>query len=128
MANIKVGGRELALAFTICAMDKMEQILDKPINLEDVKDTITQVSKDRKLLVQVLAILANEGEAEAGREPDVTPAWLSAHMRPGLLPAAQIAVFHAVTEGMRMETADEGQEEEVDLVLEELKKNPAREA
>ena len=122
MITFKAGGRELALAFTLGAMDEIERRTGDKIDLQNVKDTVVESVKDRKKLVTVLAVLAAEGEAIEGRVYDGGEAWLNRHMRPGLLPKAQIAVLEAVTEGMSMESAEGDENEEIDLVLEELKK------
>lgn len=122
MITFKAGGRELALAFTLGAMDEIEHRTGVKIDLQNVKDTVVESVKDRKKLVTVLAVLAAEGEAIEGRLYDGGEAWLNRHMRPGLLPKAQIAVLEAVTEGMSMESAEGDENEEIDLVLEELKK------
>ena len=122
MITFKAGGRELALAFTLGAMDEIERRTGDKIDLQNVKDTVVESVKDRKKLVTVLAVLAAEGEAIEGRLYDGGEAWLNRHMRPGLLPKAQIAVLEAVTEGMSMESAEGDENEEIDLVLEELKK------
>lgn len=122
MITFKAGGRELALAFTLGAMDEIERRTGDKIDLQNVKDTVVESVKDRKKLVTVLAVLAAEGEASEGRLYDGGEAWLNRHMRPGLLPKAQIAVLEAVTEGMSMESAEGDENEEIDLVLEELKK------
>lgn len=122
MIRIKVGGRELALAFTLGAMDEIERRTETKIDLRDVKQTIIDATGDRHKLVSILTAMAAEGAALENREPDVDEAWLTHHMRPGLLPKMQVAMFEAVAEGMSMETADEDGDEEIDLVLEELKK------
>ena len=122
MIKFSVGGRELALAFTLGAMDEIERRTGEKIDLQNVKDTVVESVKDRKKLVTVLAVLAAEGEAIEGRQYDGGEAWLSRNVRPGMLPKAQIAILEAVTEGMSMESGEGEGNEEVDLVLEELKK------
>lgn len=121
MMRFKVGGRELALAFTLGAMDKIEQRLGVSVELGNVKETVVEQTQDRKKLVALLAILIDEGEAAEGRE-GVGETWIAAHLKPGQLPKAQIAILGAVAEGMSMESADGDGNEEIDLVLEELKK------
>lgn len=122
MTKIKVGGRELALAFTIGAMDAMERTSGKPVDLENVKESIVEMLKDRRSLISLLVILAREGEELEGRTLDVDEEWFKKHMRPGALPKVQVAVLDAVADGMRMEAAEGEEDEEVDVVLEEIKK------
>lgn len=122
MTTFKTGGRELALAFTISAMDAMEDMTGRPVDLENVKETIVDACKDRRTLVKMIEILAREGAAVQGNALDIDAAWIKKHMRPGDLPRAQIAVLEAVSDGMRMESAEGDENEEVDVVLEQIKK------
>ena len=92
------------------------------IDLQNVKETVVEGLRDRKKLIMMLDIMAREGEAIEGRKFDGGEAWLSRNVRPGMLPKAQIAILEAVTEGMSMESGEGEENEEVDLVLEELKK------
>lgn len=122
MQKIKIGGRDLALAFTISAMDAMELVTGTPVDLENIKETVVESCKDRRKLLDLVAILAHEGAALDETAAEADAAWLAKHMRPGNLPRVQIAVLGAVADGMRMESADGEDDEEVDVVLEELKK------
>lgn len=122
MTRIKMGGRELALAFTIGAMDRLEEKLGEPVELESIKETVVAQLKDRRKLVTILAILSAEGAALDGGEA-INEAWIKQHVRPGMLPRAQMAVLEAVADGLRMETAESTDEsEKKDLIWEELKK------
>ena len=125
MTKFKMGGRELALAFTIGAMDALEEKLGEPVELESIKETVVAQLKDRRKLVTILAILSTEGAALNGEEA-VDETWLKQHVRPGMLPSAQMAGLEAVADGLRMESVEGDGNEEVDAVLEELKKKPAQ--
>lgn len=121
MVTFKAGGRELALAFTLAAMDRMEDRLGCPVDLRDIKAIVAEATQDRRKCVTLLQTLAEEGEACGGPEaPDEM--WLKRHLRAGDLPRMQIAIFEAVSEGMTMETGEGDESEEVDVVLESLKK------
>lgn len=122
MTRFKMGGRELALAFTIGAMDRLEEKLGEPVELESIKETVVAQLKDRRKLVTILAILSAEGAALDGGEA-VDEAWIKQHVRPGMLPRAQMAVLEAMADGLRMETDESTDEsEKKDLIWEELKK------
>lgn len=125
MTTFKMGGRELALAFTIGAMDALEEKLGEPVELENIKETVVAQLKDRRKLVKILAILSAEGAALTDGEP-ASEAWIKQHLRPGMLPRAQMAVLEAVADGLRMELGEGDEGEEVDAVLEEIKKKPAQ--
>lgn len=114
MTKIKVGGRELALDFTIAAMDRMEQALGEAIDLSNLQKAVVEKTGDRKALIAVIWAMA---------EPPVEADWLSAHVRPGRLINLRRAALEAMTEGMLMETEEPDENEEVDVVLEEIKKN-----
>lgn len=120
MTKIKVGGRELALDFTIEAMDKMEEALGEPIDLSNLMNVVMQKANDRKALVGMIWAMANPVDGNA--EP-ITLDWMRKHIHPGKLVKLRIAVLTAMTEGMEMETEKHDEEDEVDVVLEEIKKN-----
>lgn len=122
MQKLKMGGRELALLFTIRAMDKLEKITGEQVDLENIKETVVEKCKNRRTLLSMIAIMAEEGAAALGEKSDCDAEWLAAHMRPGMLPKAQIAVLNAVADGMKMESAEGEEDEEIDAVLEEIKK------
>lgn len=125
MIKFSVGGRELALAFTLGAMDKIEERLGQPVDINNVKESVVEQTTDRKKLVEMLTILAEEGEAIMGSDDGVDKSWIMSHLRPGMLPRAQIAILGAVAEGMSMESADGDEDKEIDVVLEEIKKKAA---
>lgn len=122
MQKLHIGGRDLALAFTISAMDAMETITGAPVDLDNIKETVVESCKDRRKLLELVAIMSREGAALDETAAEADAAWLAKHMRPGNLPRVQIAVLGAVADGMRMESAEGEDDEEVDVVLEELKK------
>jgi len=126
MTSINVGGRELALEFNFAAMDEMEKLLDTKIDVQTIQTELLSLDqlKDRHRLVPVLVALIHAGEELQGRDAsDVTTAWLSRHLRISHMQGLLLAVASAVNEGCRMETAEEDNGP-VDVVLEELKKNP----
>ena len=122
MQKLHIGGRELALAFTISAMDAMETITGAPVDLDNIKETVVDSCKDRRKLLELVAIMSREGAALDETAAEADAAWLAKHLRPGNLPRVQIAVLGAVADGMRMDSAEGEDDEEVDVVLEELKK------
>ena len=119
MKQIKVGGRELALDFTMDAMDQMEVALGEKIDLSNLQTSVVDKTADRKALLAVLHCMTQPDE----RGERVTLDWLKMHVRPGQLVMLRRAVLDAMTEGMSMETEEADEDEEVDVVLEEIKKN-----
>ena len=126
MVNVKVGGRELALAFTVDAMDELEKRLGEPIDLTTLQQAIVSKLADRRVLLAVACILAQQGEYLAGRDPDFDETWLRRHAKPGQQISLHASVVQAIAEGLSMETGETDENAEVDVVLEELKKKQAR--
>ena len=130
MAKAKINGQEYSLAFTLDAWDAMEAISDELTAPEDagkgldLKELMNHVMS-RKVLCRMLAILISAAAALEDRTPgpEADAKWIARHVRPGQIRDLGMAVIEAITEGMRMETEEEDPNEEVDVVLEEIKKN-----
>lgn len=120
MTKIKVGGRELALDFTIEAMDRMEEVLGESVDLSNLQKSVVDKTGDRKVLVGIIWAMAKPADGQGGV---VTREWLARHIHPGRLVKLHVAALNAMTEGMTMETEEHDEDEEVDVVLEEIKKN-----
>lgn len=123
-AVIKAGGRELALLFNVEAMDEIETLLGAAIDLTNLQEQIIDRIRDRHALVKVVYALAREGELAAGREADFDETWLKRNLKPGQQLRLYASAIEAITEGLRMETSEGSEDEEVDVVLAELKKKP----
>lgn len=119
--KFKVGGRELALVFSMGAMCAMEDAFGDRANLS--QESMDSILKSRKDTLTLLAILANAGQALADKPEDVTAKWLGTHLRPIQLLEVHSAILDAISEGMRMEADQPDPDEEVDVVLEDIKKN-----
>lgn len=122
MVKLTVKGVEFHLAFTLDAMDAMEEETGKTLG----EQTFSIKSKaDRSNVISTLHALAREGSQIAGGPSmdKYTAAWFKANMTPGKLLDAVNAITEAINEGMHMETEEPEEEAEVDLVLEEIKKN-----
>lgn len=121
MVQLEIKGVVFNLAFTLDAMDAMEEATGKTLG----EQTFSIKSKAARAdLVKTLHILAREGAKMAG-EPladAYNVRWFQTYMTPGKLLEAVNAVTDAISEGMRMETDEPDENKEVDLVLEELKK------
>lgn len=122
MVTIKAGGRELALVFNIDSMDELEERLGVPIDLTNLRETIVDKLTDRHTLLTVIYTLARQGEFMAGCEPDFDETWLKRHIKPGRQMPLHASVVQALAEGLMMETAEGDDDEDVDVVLEEIKK------
>lgn len=120
--KLKIGGRIFALAYTLDAMCELgETIPDFDM------DKFSEYTKKPQQMLDLLVALAREGEALEGRTLDVDKKWFGSHISPAPASIAkvQVAIFTALADGMTMET-DTGEDGEVDVVLEEIKKKDAR--
>ncbi len=116
--TVKIRKRTFALAFTLDAMAELQELIPD-FNLADVY----KYPKTPRGLADMLYVLAKHGEALAGRALDVDRAWFGAlSPAPARCAAYQVAVFEALNAAMAMENDEEDKDDEVDVVLEELKK------
>ena len=117
---LKIGKRTFALAFTANALAELEETV-ADFDIANIAET----TKSMKTLLDVVTSLARAGEDLEGRTLDVDRKWFGAHISPAPLSIAkvQIAVLNAYAEGMKMEAESGDEDGEVDVVLEELKKN-----
>ena len=109
MTTFTLNGKNYPLTFSL---DAMEQIEDEIGTMDTLNDAMTGKGRVRNIR-RVLEILS-DGE--------ITQEALSLHMRPAQLPHAMEAIWQAIGEGMRMETQEDADGEETDVVLEEIAK------
>lgn len=116
---LKVGGRTFELAFTLDAMCELQEEVEG-FDLSKLSD----LARTPKGLTQLLLALARQGELLNGRILDVGREWFGSHISPAPARIAkiQIAVLNALSAGMTMETDEEDEDEEHDVVLDEIKK------
>jgi len=117
--RVRVGEREIPLALTLNAMEALERRFGAPLDLMGIINGLKGVST----LLDVVAVLADEGQDIEGTPDPVDRRWIARHADAAGQVDLANAVVAAVNESMRMETeADADPDEEVDVVLEELKK------
>ena len=119
--DIKISGKTLHLAYTLDTMDRVQALNGgDPL---DVRGLVEKM-RDRHFLIKIIIELARGANVQVPDEK-----WLKSHIYPGQLPKLNIAVMETITEAMTMETLDDGDDdEEVDEILEELKKKEATDA
>ena len=121
---IKMGGREFALLFNVEAMDDLEKVVGGPLDLTNLQHELFAKLTDRHVLTEAAYILAMAGERARGREADVDLTWFKSRLKPGAQMRLYTRVIEALTDGIVMETGEGSDEDEVDVVLAELKKKP----
>ena len=122
MSVIKIGGQEIALKFTMRALCRMEDVVGEQIDLETISDKLRSWLKNPRTLMKIAALLADEGETAQGRTFGKDSEWFVDNTSPSDLGDLVRSVSVAIAEGMGMETGQPDEDEEVDLVLEEIKK------
>ena len=122
--SITIGGREFPLAFTLHTMIRME----REIEGFDFANIMELVRKPAGML-DMLYCLAETGAALDGGQLDVDREWMSLRIPVSLkkMSEMQVEIMETLSDGMSMET-DTEDDEEVDVVLEEIKKKEAAES
>lgn len=116
--QLKIGKRTFELVFNLNAMFTMENTIPD-FDLSKLTDYVKSPSG----MIDMIVILAQQGEQLKGRTLDVDRCWFGCHISPSPKQIAKIqqAVLGALTEGLTMETEDD-EDAERDVVLEEIKK------
>ena len=122
--TVTVGGETFSLAFTMDALDKIEQsIPDFSVN------TASEHARRSGQMVDILYAMVQQGELLEGRELSRNRAWFGSHIpaAPRKIAQIQVAIFNCMADYMRMEVEVE-QPAVRDLVLEEIKKKETKDA
>lgn len=122
--SIKVGGREFPLAFTLGALEKMEGTFPG-VDITKVDSSLATTAG----LLNMIYILAECGAKTEGQMLDVGREWFANHIPASNTAIARIyqSVVDTMVDWMSMETEQEDADREVDVVLDEIKKNGNRE-
>lgn len=115
---LKIDKRTFALAFNLNAMHRMEETIQ-----DFDMSKLTDYAKKTGVMLDMILIMAREGELLEGRELDIDREWLCRHIAPSPkhFTKLYLTVMSALTAGLTMETEDD-EEAEHDVVLEEIKK------
>lgn len=125
-ACIRIGGRALPMALNMAALERIDARFGSFGQMLGAMEEMGE--GDCGNMLEVAAILACGAQEMRDEAPDVTADWIKRHMRPSQITALSRAVGEAISEGMRREEGDPGDDAPQDVVLEELeaKKNTAR--
>lgn len=125
--KLHLGGRDYDAVFNLNALEKLGEMAGP---LEDGTPldahTIMKIWSTPYGLMKALLVLMAEGERLAGRELDIDEDWMKANLSPAEGIWLQRKIAAIMVEGMRMETSL-GDDEEVDEVLEAIKKKVTKE-
>lgn len=121
--QLQIGGREFPLKFTLRTLIRMQE------DLPDFNDDFNTYITTAKGLMNTIYYLAMSGAALEDKELDVSLDWMAERIPANRkkLHEIQKTVVNVLVEGNRMETEEEeNQDREVDVVLEEIKKNGSK--
>lgn len=121
--HVKVAKRDFALAFTLDALADLQDMIEG-FDLGALSNYV----RNPRHIADLIYVLAKQGELLEGRTLDVDRAWIGSHLSPSPANMArvQVAVMNCLADGLKMET-EEDDEGEIDVTLEELKKNELKE-
>lgn len=117
--KIRIARRDFPLVFTLGALEKLDKFIPE-FDITKVDQYLYNVSG----LLDVLYILAEEGAILNGQKLDVDREWFGSHMKASKkqITDLHVAIVDTLVDGMTMETDEEDENREVDVVLEEIKK------
>ena len=121
--QLQIGGLEFPLKFTLRTLIRMQE------DLPDFNDDFNKYITTAKGLMNTIYYLAMSGAALEDKELDVSLDWMAERIPANRkkLQEIQKTVVDVLVEGNRMETEEEeDQGREVDVVLEEIKKNGSK--
>ena len=119
--TVKIGKREFPLAFRLKTVIKMSENIED-FNTRDLREIVGKPADMLEVLYQMILT----GAELEGAEVDVDKNWIALHFPANPKKISEIHETIGITmmEDMAMETEEE-EDEEVDVVLEEIKKNEA---
>lgn len=123
LEKLTIAKQTFHLAFTMDALSMMQDSIEG----FDIAE-ISKYARTARTIPDMAYALAQQGQLLAGQPMEVDRAWFGAHMSPNLksMLKVQTAILNALAEGFRMDT-ETGEDAEVDVVLEDIKKNGNRE-
>lgn len=124
--RLKLGEKTYSAVFNLNVLDRLGEMAGPaedgtPLDAH----AILEIWSTRYGMIRALTVLIDEGEKMEGRKSDVDEDWLKANLTPAEGMWLQRKLAAILVEGMRMET-DLDADEEVDEVLEEIKKKVTR--
>lgn len=121
--SIKVSGREFPLAFTLGALERMEAVFPG-VDITKVDSSLATT----KGMLDMIYILAECGAKTEGQMLDVGREWFASHIPAsnGAIVKLYQEIVDTMVDWMNMESEQEDDGREVDVVLQEIKKNETK--
>ena len=114
--TMEAAGREFTLRFTVQAMVEAEKQYG---NIDALQAAMTSEDKPITAALDMITIMANEGERHEGRKPTFTREWMAKNLSPKQLMKAKIMTQHAMMVGWRREVSTD-EDMTIDVVLREI--------
>ncbi len=121
---MKIVSREFNLVFTTAAWMQIEDAFG---GIEAISERLEAGNCIASTIVKLIVILGNQGLMLAGKKGDLSEDWIAMNLRPADVASAASECVAAINRGMGMETSN-GDDEAVDVVLEEIEKKKDAEA
>ena len=122
---IRLDGREFPIVFTLRTLIRL-----KEENPDFDVSTISKALATPGNLVKVLYFMMADAAKLEEKELDVDEDWIALRISisPRRFVGLQLKIIHAITDNMNMESGDEDEDREVDLVLQEIQKKSEKTA
>jgi hypothetical protein len=117
MAKLTIADRTAELILDMASWEELEERVGK---LDDI-DAMFETRQRLKHYRETVEILAAEG-ARLGKGDEMPADWIKENARPAQVRLMTAAIRLAIVDGMRMETAAEGNGGAVDVTLAEIEK------
>lgn len=114
--TMEAGGREFTLRFTVQAMVEVEKQYG---SIDAIQAAMTGEDKPVTAALDMITIMANEGERHEGRKPTFTREWMAKNLSPKQLTKAKFMTQHAMMVGWRREVSTD-EDMTIDVVLREI--------
>lgn len=120
MYSVTIGGREIALRYTVRELADMEEQIG---TMDAFNELIMKGRRRLRNMATAIRIMGNSALTHDGKKGDLTDDWLLDHMDASQIKTYQIAILGAFSEAFRMESEENAVR---DPVLEEIerKKEP----
>lgn len=117
MAKLTIADRTAELILDMASWEELEERVGK---LDDI-DAMFETRQRLKYYRETVEILAAEG-ARLGKGDEMPADWIKENAKPAQMRLMTAAIRLAIVDGMRMETAAEGNGGAVDVTLAEIEK------
>ena len=125
MTKVEIGGKTYRLCLNMDAMAELEE--EFGLKVEFSGKWFKTMMKSWKSMTDFFAVLARQGMILKGEKAQ-TRDEIARKIKPGATSKMSVAIWKEIENAMNMETEEGDESDEVDVVLEELRKNAEADA